>query len=160
MAVALLTELDLPTLALETALEPVDRLMDELWRRGPAILSEAADIPADVYETADEVVVRMDIPGVKPEDVQVRFLQDRLEVRALRRAPEEQPGTAWYLRQLPAGEYWRSLRVGVPIDAGAVTATTRDGVLEVHLPKAESAKPRVVPVQVVAPAAAGASARD
>ena len=147
--------LELPSVtSLEASWGPLSGLWADVWGARPAAGAAEGSLlnaaPADVFETADEVVVRIDLPGVRPEDVQVRWDQGNLEVRAVRQASEVPGEVRWYVRQVAAGTYRRVFRLGVPVDAAAVTATTQDGVLEIHLPKAEAAKPLQVPVRSAA----------
>lgn len=109
--------------------------------------------PVDVYETPAEVVVRADLPGVRPEDIRIQHHDGQMYIRAARRveAPE---GASWLVHQTPDGEFARAFNVGVPVDVDGVRAGYEAGVLEVRLPKAEHARPRDIPVRTGAPAAA------
>ncbi len=109
--------------------------------------------PVDVFETPDAVIVRADLPGVNPDDVQVHLHQGQLYIRATRRA-EAPEGATPLLQELGSGEVVRSFSLSIPVDPERVQASFTDGVLEVHLQKAEDAKPRRIPV---ARGAAGAA---
>ena len=121
----------------------IQRLFDGL---PPSDLRQPA-VPVDVYETAEEVVVRADLPGVDASDVQAHYHEGRLHIRATRR-PAAPDGAIWLVREVGTGDCARSFGLGVPVNPEGVAANYADGVLEVRLPKAESAKPRSIPVEV------------
>jgi HSP20 family protein len=104
-----------------------------------------AAFPVNVYETADEVIVRADLPGVNPDDVDVQLHEGRLHIRAVRRehVPE---GATPLLQERGEGEYVRSFGLAMPVDPDQVQANFTDGLLEVRVPKAAHAKPRRIPV--------------
>lgn len=132
-------------------LEDVQRSISRLFDARSGADLRAGLVPVDVYETAAEVVVRADLPGVQPGDIQVQQHDGQLYIRALRRA-EAPEGASWLVHQTPEGELTRSFAVGVPVEVGGVEASFDAGVLEVHLPKAEHARPREIPVKVTGPA--------
>lgn len=86
----------------------------------------------DVYESKDAYLVTAELPGVKVEDVKVDLEQAEVSLEARR---SDQPL-----------DFRRRLTLSVPVNAEAVTAKLEHGVLRLELPKAESAKPRTIPV--------------
>jgi HSP20 family protein len=99
----------------------------------------------DIYESADEVVLQCDLPGVKPQDVDVRFEKGELSLYG-KVQPRQVP--AEYLEEeYGVGDFYRSFAIAPEIDAGKITAEYRDGVLTVHLPKQERVKPKRIAVQ-------------
>ena len=93
----------------------------------------------------DELLLLLDLPGVKPEDVEVHFERGELTVKGSRTAPE-QTGKRLLTETRP-GDFYRAFLLGREIDARGISAEMKNGVLRVHLPRAEAAKPRRVPVQ-------------
>ena len=119
----------------------INRLIDGRLTGEPRV----SEFPVDVYETAGEVVLRADLPGVRAEDIQIRHHDGQVHIRASR-STEVPEGAAWILRQLPAGTMARAFTLGIPVDVDQVQASYDGGVLEVHLPKEEHARPRQIPV--------------
>jgi HSP20 family protein len=119
-------------------------------RRPLAPAAEAAEgataVPrVDVLETEDELLILADLPGVRPEDVDVRFEDGELLLHGRR-----QPGHADKRRVLweyEAPGYARSFRVTEKVDASRIHADLKNGVLTVHLPKVEAARPRRITVR-------------
>jgi HSP20 family protein len=99
----------------------------------------------DILEKEDALVLYADLPGVRPEDVDVRFENGELVVhgKCAPRHPE-----ANYLRaEYGVGDYYRAFAVSEQIDAGKIEATLQNGVLTLTLPKAEAVKPRKIAVK-------------
>lgn len=107
-------------------------------------------VPAvDVSENENEFVVRVEIPGVRKEDVDVTVENGVLTINAENKSEtEEKEGERVIRQERRYGKYMRSLRLGTDINESKVKATHKDGVLQVTLPKAEEVKPKRVNVDV------------
>jgi len=130
--------------------QTVDRLFDETrpWRVfGGNGGSSAGYFPVDVYETNDEVVVKASLPGVKPDDIDISVTGQLLTLKAEAREEHEDKGRNWYRRERTAGTYLRQFTLPTEVDAEKAQANFEHGVLELHLPKAESVKPKQIKVQ-------------
>ncbi len=101
----------------------------------------------DIEESKDGFVIRVDVPGVSQNDVRVSLLGDALTIRGERKQAEVQADHRVHRAERGYGSFERSFRLGVPVRGDGVTATVRDGVLEVRVPKAEEAKTRDINVQ-------------
>jgi HSP20 family protein len=98
----------------------------------------------DILETEEELLLYADLPGVKQGDVDIRFESGELTLHA-RRAPSKMTGAvAW---ENPVGDFFRAFRISEQIDAGKIWAELKNGVLTLHLPKLEAAKPRKIAVR-------------
>jgi HSP20 family molecular chaperone IbpA len=100
----------------------------------------------DIYETESELLLYADLPGADPAGIDLRYEQGELTLRA-RVAPREHKGRL-LLGEYADGDFFRSFRVHESINAAKIEAEYRHGVLIVHLPKQEQAKPRQVTVRV------------
>ena len=144
---------------------PLDRLRDRLHavldrlplpRRGeaePAAGPLARPVfsgPAlDVEETDDEVLVRAELPGLRPQDFSVEATGDRLVVRGEKGEEREEHGRGFLRMERRYGSFMRTVALPCEVDPNRTRATYRDGVLRVSLPKTETAKARRVHVNVV-----------
>lgn len=97
---------------------------------------------ADVYETAEEIVVLMDVPGVDADNLDVDLRDGSLTVTA-RRKKVDGEGTAIRC-EYQCSSYFRYFRVPKGVDEGRITATLADGVLRLVLPKAGRVVPRKI----------------
>src|SRR4051794_25347218 len=106
-------------------------------------------VPAmDLVETKDDFVLRADLPGVKQEDVKLEIEDAVLTISGERKAETEAGGEGFYRLERAFGTFSRSLTLPKGIDADAVRARVADGVLEVHIPKPEAAKPKRIEISL------------
>lgn len=91
----------------------------------------------DVHESADEFCVTVDLPGVAESDLDVQLDGDLLTIRGEKKQHSERDERGYHVVERSSGTFQRSLRLPFEPDAGKVTADCRDGVLTVHVPKAD-----------------------
>jgi HSP20 family protein len=104
--------------------------------------------PLDVWETQDELVYAFDLPGVPEERIAIEVQDDTLTVSAEREAAVEQTGEGFYRFERRHGTFSRAVGLPQGVDDAKIKATYADGVLEVHVPKPEEAKPRRIQVRL------------
>jgi len=112
----------------------------ETTRGGPVF---RADV--DIVERGDEYLVTADLPGVETSDVQVRLESGVLSIETTRGFTPDPAWTPVY-SEYASGSFYREFRLSDQIDLNRISAKMRDGVLELHLPKAEQHKPRRIEV--------------
>ena len=100
----------------------------------------------DVFRIGDHYVVHLDLPGVDPGSVDLSVEDNALTVRAHRTTRPEGEDTQVLVAERPAGEISRQLLLGEGMDVERIEATYDHGVLTLHVPVAERAKPRRIPV--------------
>ena len=129
--------------------DEVSRLLDGFFTKSPLLGDTAAAFtPAvDIEETADEFVVRADLPGVPQKDVKVSLMGDVLTIRGERKQESDRNDGGRHRVERVYGSFERSFRLGTRVSNDKVKAQYRDGVLEIHVPKAEEAKVREIEVQ-------------
>jgi HSP20 family protein len=100
----------------------------------------------DIVEKQDELLLVADMPGTRGEEVDIRYEDGQLSIRApvLQRQAED---VRFLLREYGVGDYFRTFRVSEQIDASRIAAVFADGVLTLHLPKVEAVKPRKIAVK-------------
>jgi HSP20 family protein len=103
--------------------------------------------PVDILETADAVLVRLELPGIDPAAVDIQLAGDTLTVRGERVQPQID-GARYVRTERAYGPFQRAFAVILPIDQDGVRAAYREGILEITLPKADVAKPKQVRVDV------------
>lgn len=129
----------------------VNRLFDNFFGRPAGVaLGERLWAPAmDMYETKDDLVVSLELPGVKEKEVQVSITNDVLTVRGERTQQQEVKDENYHRLERWFGKFERSIPLPMPIQTEKVKATYRDGVLEIKLPKAEAVKPKEIKIDVL-----------
>ena len=104
--------------------------------------------PADIVEEDERYLVRLDVPGLKREDIAVSVENNHLIVRGTRKASEEEQNRNFLRTERFRVDFVRSFRLGNRAAKKDIQATYSDGVLEVAVPKAEESKPQAIEVKV------------
>ena len=125
----------------------LDRLFGSMTPTVPG--NETLESAMDMYETDNEVVVKMSVPGFKPEDIQVTLTGDTLTVKGeVKDEKEEKDEKRSYLRrEIKRGSFQRAVMLPSGIKGEDTKAEFKDGVLVLTLPKAEEVKPRTIQVK-------------
>jgi HSP20 family protein len=103
--------------------------------------------PVDIYETDDALVFTADLPGVSKDEVSIEVHQNTLTLRGERKRDAAVKEDNYHRLERAYGSFQRSFVLPTVVDQEKVQATYREGILELHLPKLESAKPRRIAIQ-------------
>ncbi|TWU46678.1 Hsp20/alpha crystallin family protein [Rubripirellula reticaptiva] len=101
----------------------------------------------DITETENELTLFGDLPGVDQGDLDIRYENEQLIVQG--RVAARNEGLQVLRQEYGVGDFQRTFTIGEAIDAEAINAEVHNGVLVVHLPKAEAAKPKRIAVKAV-----------
>ena len=96
----------------------------------------------DVYETDDRFVISAELPGLSRDDIAIEIQQDTLHIRG-ERPVVEAPGARFHRVERGHGRFARAFALPAPVDAGAIVAEFRDGVLTVAVPKSGRPQRRI-----------------
>jgi HSP20 family protein len=121
------------------------RQLDRLTEQLLGTPSQPVAMPIDAYRRNDEFLVQMDLPGVDPDTIDLTVEKNALTVHAQRGRPGIE-GVELIMAERPQGSFSRQLFLGEALDTSEIQAEYRDGVLTIHIPVAEEAKPRKVKV--------------
>ncbi len=102
----------------------------------------------DVKETKDKFIVTAELPGMKKEDIHIKFQDGALILEAERKEEKEEKDQNYHRRERHYGKFYRSFLLPTKIQADKINAKYKDGVLTIELPKAEEAKPKEIEVKV------------
>jgi HSP20 family protein len=105
--------------------------------------------PVDMYETRNEVVVAVELPGLNEKDIRLSITGDLLTIQGERQWSDEVRDAAHYRQERWLGKFERALSLPIPVETGQVKATYRDGVLTIKLPKTEGVKPKEIKIDAV-----------
>ncbi|MFB3879959.1 MAG: Hsp20/alpha crystallin family protein [Armatimonadota bacterium] len=111
----------------------------------PAAAGDAWAPPVDVYEQENTLVLLVDLPGVRREDIQLRVDHDSLTIEGQRLALED---AATIRSERPVGRFHRSFRIATPVDLASTQAVYRDGVLRLLIPRGPSGQSARVRVRI------------
>ncbi len=120
-------------------------------REGPAQPETVQSGPfyrpfADIYELDKEYVVRADVPGARPDAIDVTYEQGLLTLHARVEPRGAGENRSFLVREYGVGDFHREFRIGEGIDAAGISAEYKDGVLTLHLPKAQETLPKRIQV--------------
>ena len=101
----------------------------------------------DLYQNNDNVIAVIELPGMRKEDIEISLHDGMLTIAGERRT-ETQDGEKAERSERYVGKFRRSITLPTRVDANKVSATYKDGILTVTLPKAEEAKPKQIQVSV------------
>lgn len=130
----------------------VNRLFDTFFGRPSSASAQAgrAWAPAvDMYETKDDLMLTVELPGVREKDVTVSITGDLLSVKGERRFEHDVKEQRLLHVERVYGNFERLVQLPIPVQTDKVTASYRDGVLEIKLPKTEEIKPREIKVDII-----------
>jgi len=100
----------------------------------------------DIVETETELLLYAELPGVKPDDVNLKYEKGELTLHA--KVAPRLPQQGLLLREYEEGDFFRSFTIHESIDAGKIEAQCKNGILVVHLPKVPAVQPRQISVKV------------
>jgi HSP20 family protein len=100
----------------------------------------------DILESESELTLLADMPGVSAGDVDIRFENGELSIHG-KVKPRHEDVTHFVLSEYGLGDFYRTFQISEAIDPERITAEYKDGVLVLHLPKVEKAKPRKIAVK-------------
>jgi len=127
----------------------INRLFDSALPAWPTELTNGAiswNPAADIYETDNELVVYVDLPGIDPKMVDARVANNILTIRGERRVEKKYETETFHRIERSHGGFARSFTLATAVEAGKIRATYKAGVLTLTLPKAETAKPKRIEI--------------
>lgn len=130
-----------------TLREAMDRLFEDSFvpaRRRAEAREQTFRLPLDAYVTPEEIVILANMPGVKPEAVEITIEGDTLTIKGERPAPVE--NVDYVLQERTYGKFQRTLNINIPVDANKAEARFENGLLTLTIPKAEAVKPKTISV--------------
>jgi HSP20 family protein len=130
----------------------MDRLFDRFWesdfpewRSWPSFGEWTPTL--DVSDTKDALVVKAEVPGIDPKEIEVSVQDQVLTIKGEKKEEKEEKDEHRYRAERSYGAFARAIRLPAPVEAGKVTATFKHGVLTVKLPKGAAAKGTTIPVK-------------
>jgi HSP20 family protein len=99
----------------------------------------------DIHETDEQLILYAELPGVTTDDLDIQF--ENRELRIHGRVQPRQTDAEYIYREYGVGDFFRTFAIGETIDPERISAELKNGVLTLHLPKKEAAKPRRIQVK-------------
>jgi HSP20 family protein len=123
-----------------------DRFADPIWEPFETMAGDWVP-KLDVSETKDAMVVGAEMPGVDPKEIEIALMGDLLTLKGEKEKETEENEERYHRVERTYGAFLRSVRLPMAVDGSKVTATFKNGVLVVTLPKTPASKGTMVPVK-------------
>jgi len=129
--------------------DAMDRLFEDGLARYPRLWPRLGEweLPIDMYQTANEVVVKASVPGLKSDEVDVSITGDTLTIKGGHKEEKEVEEENYIYKERRYGTFSRSMLIPVKVKSDKAEAVFEDGTLTLTLPKAEEVKPRQIKVK-------------
>lgn len=101
----------------------------------------------DVSETKEALVVKAEVPGLDPKDIQISLQEQYLTIKGEKKLEKDEKDERYHRVERVHGSFARSVRLPVRVDASLVTASFKNGLLTVTLPKTPAAKGTSIPIK-------------
>ena len=128
----------------------IDRLFEDAFSApvGKWDKNSVWGFPLDVTEADESFTVKAAVPGMDPNELDIAITDNVLTIKGETQAEETREDEKVHLRERRYGSFMRSISLPVPVEADNVSANYENGVLSLHIPKAEAVKPKRITVNV------------
>jgi HSP20 family protein len=128
----------------------MDRFLDSFLERRPTKAEEAGEfLPAlDLAEKDNELVVKCEVPGMDPKDIDISLSDGMLTIRGEKKQEREEKETDYHLVERSYGAFTRSIHLPKEVQGDKISASYKNGILKITLPKSEEAKKKEIKIKV------------
>lgn len=138
-----------PFAEMNSVREAVRQMMEAGWPNPrdlmPAGMASVV-IPVDMLDTGPDIVIQTNLPGVKPENLNISVTGTTLTIKGMIKPGSELEGASYLRRERRATNFYRAVVLPVEVDADQANAVFEDGVLTLTLPKSEKIRPKTIRV--------------
>jgi len=128
----------------------MERMFENLYDDGELGFGEPLNLrmPLDVVENDEEFVVKADVAGIDPDNIEITYTDNNLSIKGEMSDEREEEGEEgrYHLRERRYGTFSRTISMPGSVDVDNIQAETENGVLKIHLPKKEEVKPRRIEI--------------
>lgn len=125
-----------------------DDFWGDRWDAGYSALGNSWIPAVDVEETDNEYLLKAEMPGLKKEDVKISLADNVLTITGEKKSEERKDDKRYHRVERSYGSFQRSFALAAPIQGDRVSASFKDGILIVTVPKSEEAKPKEIDIKV------------
>ena len=134
---------ELPTTTVPAREKPRLRVNESPARPAPLnddVVENEGQLPVDVHQTASDIIVRAFVAGVRPDELNISISRDMVGIEGSRMEREQVAGPDYFTRELFWGSFARSIMLPQEVDVEASSASAKDGLLTIIMPKLDKAK--------------------
>ncbi len=138
-----------PWTPMGTLKQEMDRLFDRFFEpRAEEFFALGEWAPSlDLTETKEALVAKIEVPGIDPKDIQISLQEQLLTVKGEKKQEKEEKDERHHRIERSYGAFTRAVRLPVAVDGEKVTATFKNGLLTITLPKTPAAKGTTIPIK-------------
>ncbi len=130
----------------------MNRLWEDFFTETPARKGEVSEFRTrfpefDLSETADEFILRAEIPGMTPNDLDISFVKNTVRIKGEKKQHVEEKDETYHVVGRSYGTFYRSIPLPAEVDGDKVSASYKDGILTLVLPKSEEARGKRIEVK-------------
>ncbi|MGD0328543.1 MAG: Hsp20/alpha crystallin family protein [Minisyncoccia bacterium] len=132
-----------PTMTIPTRKEARERASEAAARPAPLdddLSGSEGQLPIDVHQTASDIIVRAFVAGVRPDELSISISRDMVEIEGSRMERDQVSGPDYFTRELFWGSFSRTVMLPQEVDVEASSASAKDGLLTIILPKLDRAR--------------------
>ena len=129
----------------------MDRLWDSFFEGRPSRKVEEVEEwspTLDVSETKNDLVVKAEIPGIDPKDIDISLANEMLTIKGEKKQEKEEKEENYHLIERSYGSFARTIRLPREVQSDKISASYKNGILKVTLPKSEEAKKKEIKIKV------------
>ncbi len=120
--------------------------LNRMFSRVPS--KRCCEFPAiNLWVDSDRSIVTTEIPGIKPDDIEISVIEKSLTLRGTRKADDLKENEAFHRRERWHGQFSKTVELPFRVDASKVNASFKKGILVIKLPRAEEEKPRKIEIK-------------
>ncbi len=132
---------------MEEMFDRFERMFGPPWRR-PIVETRGWSPLVEMIDRKNEVLMRAELPGVKKEDIHVSVTGNLLTIEGERKQEEEVKEEDYYCCERSYGRFYREITLPAEIQKEKISSEYKEGILEIHMPKAEEVKPKEIEIKV------------
>ena len=139
----------MPWMGMPNVRQEMDRLLDRFADFKTEEFPATGEwVPSmDVSETKDAVMVKAEVPGMDPKDIQISLQEQLLTIKGEKHMEKEEKEERYFRMERTYGAFTRSVRLPMAVDGSKVSATFKNGLLMITLPKTPAAKGTTIPIK-------------
>ncbi|MCM8766873.1 MAG: Hsp20/alpha crystallin family protein [Candidatus Omnitrophica bacterium] len=125
-----------------------DRLIDRFFSKDFEIWEGPRAFDVDIYEDANNIILKAEIPGMKKEDISVSLTEDTVTISGKKEEEKKIERENYFKKEIRTGSFSRTFTLPCSVDRDKVKASYKNGVLEIVLPKSEKEKSKEIKIEV------------
>jgi len=126
----------------------IDRIFDDFFRMGPRETGGRFVPDVDIYETENDLVIELDVPGLKKDDIKISVQDGILVISGEKRIERDEKKKNYMIVERCFGKFERAFNLPDYVDAEKIKAKYENGVLMINIPKKEGKKKKVIDVKI------------